>query len=153
MTSRKPISEADLELLQRKSFSYFLHETNPDNGLVIDKTEADWPASIAATGFALAAYPVAVQRGFMPRTAAVERTLTTLRFFGTARKDQNPTPLATRVFIIIFSICHRRGIDGGKYGDRGNQCALVDNKMITILITYTIKEMRGTHEQETAIFN
>jgi hypothetical protein len=29
---------ADLEMLQHKSFSYFLHETNPDNGLVIDKT-------------------------------------------------------------------------------------------------------------------
>ena len=52
-------------MLQRVSFSYFLHETNLDNGLVIDKTAADWPASIAATGFALAAYPVAVERGFM----------------------------------------------------------------------------------------
>jgi len=44
---------ADLEMLQHKSFSYFLHETNPDNGLVIDKTAEDWPASIAATGLAL----------------------------------------------------------------------------------------------------
>jgi len=70
-----------LDNLQRQSFSYFLNETNPDNGLVIDKTAADWPASIAATGFALAAYPVAVERGFMARAAAVERTLTTLRFF------------------------------------------------------------------------
>jgi hypothetical protein len=56
----KPVADAELERLQRKSFSYFLHETNPDNGLVIDKTAANWPASIAATGFALAAYPVAV---------------------------------------------------------------------------------------------
>ena len=68
-------TEADLKMLQHESFSYFMHETNPDNGLVIDKTAADWPASIAATGFALAAYPVAVERGFMPRAAAVERTL------------------------------------------------------------------------------
>jgi hypothetical protein len=44
---------ADLEMLQHKSFSHFLHETNPDNGLVIDKTAEDWPASIAATGLAL----------------------------------------------------------------------------------------------------
>ena len=72
---------AELEKLQHESFSYFLHETNPVNGLVIDKTAADWPASIAATGLALAAYPVAVERGFMSRDAAVERTLTTLRFF------------------------------------------------------------------------
>ena len=81
MSSRKLNADAELNKLQRESFSYFLHETNPDNGLVIDKTATDWPASIAATGFALAAYPVAVEHGFMSRTAAVERTLTTLRFF------------------------------------------------------------------------
>jgi hypothetical protein len=73
------VADAELEMLQHESFSYFLHEMNPNNGLVIDKTAADWPASIAATGFALAAYPVAVERGFMPRAAAVERTLTSER--------------------------------------------------------------------------
>src|ERR1039458_6714627 len=50
-------AQVELEILQHKSFSYFLHETNPDNGLVIDKTAADWPASICATGFALGAFP------------------------------------------------------------------------------------------------
>jgi len=93
MSSRKPAVDAELEMLQRKSFSYFLNEANPDNGLVIDKTAPDWPASIAATGFALAAYPVAVERGFMPRGAAVERTLTTLRFLWNS--PQGPEPDAT----------------------------------------------------------
>ena len=76
-----PSVEADLQTLQRETFEYFLRETNPANGLVLDKTEAGWPASIAATGLALACYPVAVERGFMSRAAAVERTLATLRFF------------------------------------------------------------------------
>ena len=73
--------DAELEKLQRETFGYFLHETNPANGLVIDKTASNWPASIAATGLALACYPVSVERGFMPRPAAVERVLNTLRFF------------------------------------------------------------------------
>lgn len=73
--------EADLESLQRDTFNYFLHWTNPKNGLVCDKTARDWPASIAATGLALAAYPVAVDRGFITRIAAVEIVLATLRFF------------------------------------------------------------------------
>ena len=81
MNSEKLSSDAELEKLQRETFGYFLHEANPANGLVIDKTEADWPASIAATGLALACYPVSVERGFMSRSAAVERTLATLRFF------------------------------------------------------------------------
>ena len=65
--------EAELEKLQRESFGYFLHEANPANGLVIDKNASDWPASIAATGLALACYPVSVERRFMPRAAAVEQ--------------------------------------------------------------------------------
>jgi len=105
MSNTKQITEAELEILQHKSFSYFLHETNPVNGLVIDKTAPDWPASIAATGLALATYPVAVERKFMLRAAAVERTLATLRFFGTAPKALNQTPQATRDFIITSSTC------------------------------------------------
>ena len=93
MSSKKLDIEAELELLQRESFSYFLHETNPANGLVIDKTAPDWPASIAATGLALAAYPVGVEHGFMSHAAAVERTLTTLRFFWNS--PHGPEPDAT----------------------------------------------------------
>src|ERR1700674_4579297 len=93
MSSKKLSVDAELEKLQHDSFKYFLHEANPVNGLVIDKTEADWPASIAATGLALASYPGAVERGFMPRAAAAERTLTTLRFFWNS--PQGPEPDAT----------------------------------------------------------
>ncbi len=73
--------DAELRLLQHESFTYFMYETNLKNGLVIDKTAPGWPASIAATGLALAAYPVAVERGFISRAMAVKRVLTTLRFF------------------------------------------------------------------------
>jgi hypothetical protein len=81
--ARSLIASVDAELgtLQRESFSYFVHEVNPANGLIKDKTADNWPASIAATGFALAGYPIAVERGFISRASAIERTLTTLRFF------------------------------------------------------------------------
>jgi hypothetical protein len=84
---------AEVDTLQRESFSYFEHEVNSVNGLVIDKTAQNSPASIAATGFALAAYPVGVERGFISRAAAVERTLTTLRFF--SNSPQGPEADAT----------------------------------------------------------
>jgi hypothetical protein len=85
--------EAELGTLQRESFSYFEHEVNPVNGLVRDKTAQAWPASIAATGFALAAYPVGVERGYITRGAAVERSLATLRFF--SNSPQGPEVDAT----------------------------------------------------------
>lgn len=84
---------AELGALQRESFSYFEHEVNPANGLVKDKTTSNWPASIAATGFALAAYPIAVERGFISRASAIERTLITLRFF--LASPHGPQPDAT----------------------------------------------------------
>ncbi|HEU5179411.1 MAG TPA: glucoamylase family protein [Candidatus Polarisedimenticolia bacterium] len=82
-----------LDANQRDAFSYFLHETNPTNGLVLDKTCANWPASIAAVGLGLTAYPVGVERGLVTRAEAAERTLKTLRFFWGSR--QGPEPDAT----------------------------------------------------------
>ena len=82
-----------LEKIQRCAFAYFLHETNRANGLVLDKTCADWPASIAAVGLGLTTYPVGVERGFISRAEAAERTLTTLRFFWGSK--QGPEPDAT----------------------------------------------------------
>src|SRR5262245_61014430 len=94
MTLGRPaLSEAALLRLQREAFDYFVEHANPANGLVRDKTQAGAPASIAAVGFALAACPVGVERGFLPRAAAVERTLATLRFFW--RSPQGPEPDAT----------------------------------------------------------
>ena len=75
------LSSDFLDALQRESFDYFVHEANPRNGLIADKTQAGSPASIAAVGFALSSYPVGVERGFMRRADAITRTLATLRFF------------------------------------------------------------------------
>ena len=82
-----------LRRLQRHSFDYFVHETNRANGLVLDKTAPDWPASIAAMGMALTVWLVGVERGFMARAEAVERTLAMLRFLATS--DQSGSADAT----------------------------------------------------------
>lgn len=92
----------ELQSLQRDTFDYFLKEANPSNGLILDKTAANWPASIAATGLALACYPVAVERGFMTRNAAVMRTLTTLRFFWNSPQGPEPDASGYRGFYYHF---------------------------------------------------
>ena len=102
MSVEPTIGDAELDRLQQESFGYFLHEANPLNGLVIDKTAVNWPASIASTGFALAAYPVAVERGYMSRSAAVERTLTTLRFFGDSRQGSDADATGYKGFYYHF---------------------------------------------------
>jgi hypothetical protein len=54
------LTDRDLGLLQLTTLLYYLHETNPDNGLVRDKTNPSAPVSIAAVGMALATIPVVV---------------------------------------------------------------------------------------------
>lgn len=88
--------------LQRAAFAYFRHEANPLNGLIRDKTAPDWPASIAATGLALACYPVAIERGLMAKAAAVERSLNTLRFFWNSPQGPQPDAAGYRGFYYHF---------------------------------------------------
>ena len=76
--------------LQHDSFDYFVHEVNEANGLIADKTAPDWPASIAAVGMALTAYPVGVERGCITRERALQRTLTTLRFLMASEQGESP---------------------------------------------------------------
>ena len=79
--------EAMLDGLQRASFNYFLENTNPHNGLVADTTRVGSPSSIAVIGFALSAYPVGVERGWIVRADAVQRCLAALRFFATCEQS------------------------------------------------------------------
>ena len=67
-----PPSDVEFRRLQRTTVLYYLHETNPDNGLVRDKTHPDAPCSIAAVGLALATIPVIVERGVLIRKFAAK---------------------------------------------------------------------------------
>lgn len=67
--------------LEKRTFDFFWERTNPRNGLVPDRWPTPSSSSIAAIGFALTAYPIGVERGWVSRASARERTLTTLRFF------------------------------------------------------------------------
>jgi hypothetical protein len=82
-----------LDELQRAAFGYFVRAFNPANGLVADNSREGSPVSIAVVGFGLAAYPSAVERGWLTRADAVARTLATLRFLRDS--DQSGRPQAT----------------------------------------------------------
>ena len=100
--STEQAQHALLSDLQRLSLDYFAKEANPQNGLVADRTAPGAPASIAATGLALTAYPVGVARGFMSRADAVARTLATLRFFRDAPHGPEPDATGHKGFYYHF---------------------------------------------------
>lgn len=88
-----PADEALLEQLQHGAFEYFLQTYNPYNGMVADTSREGAPSSIAVIGFALSVYPVGVEREWMERADAVQRTLVTLRFL--MGSDQSGSARAT----------------------------------------------------------
>jgi hypothetical protein len=74
--------------LQARTFRFFWERGNPANGLVPDRYPSDSPSSIAAVGFALTAYPIGIERGYITRAEGLARTLATLRFFARAPQGE-----------------------------------------------------------------
>ena len=66
MGDDRPTDE-ELDRLQWTTVLYDLHETNPDNGLVRDKTDPAAPSSIAANGLGAKAVGAMPNRGPDPR--------------------------------------------------------------------------------------
>jgi hypothetical protein len=100
--SEPNVSPGVIEALQRETFAYFIHEANPLNGLIVDKSQPGAPASIAAVGLALSSYPIGVDRGFITRAHAVQKTLATLRFFHNSVQSTDPDATGYKGFYYHF---------------------------------------------------
>src|SRR6266851_7197620 len=100
--SQKAMSDEALDKVQRDTFGYFKKETNLTNGMVPDNTRTGAHASIAAIGLGLAAYPIGVERAFISREEAVERVLTTLRFFWNSKQGKEPDATGYEGFYYHF---------------------------------------------------
>ncbi len=96
------MADATLDKLQRDTFGYFMKETNRANGMVPDNTRQGAHASITAIGFGLTALTIGVERGFLTRAEAIERTLTTLRFFRESEQSEAPDATGYKGFYYHF---------------------------------------------------
>jgi hypothetical protein len=96
------LSDEDWGRLQLTTLQYYLHESNPANGLIRDKTDAKSPSSIAATGFGLATIPVLVERGVISREFAPELVLKRLRFFRDSPQGPESNSTGYRGFYYHF---------------------------------------------------
>ena len=82
-----PEDEQLLDDMERANCCYFWEQANPSSGLVKDRcnarkaaTDNSTVASIAATGFGLTALCIGERRGFLSRSEARQRVITTLDF-------------------------------------------------------------------------
>jgi hypothetical protein len=80
-----------LDSLQYRGFLYFWEQANPANGMIKDRSTASSPASIAAVGFGLSSICIGADHGWVTRSDARQRVLTTLNTFWTGPQDSAAT--------------------------------------------------------------
>lgn len=141
-----PTSNEDLlDLIQRDSFQYFVQHRQPGNGLVPDSTQPNSPCSIAAVGFALSCYPVAVERGWMTRAAARKLVLTALRFFQAADQSGASDGVGYKGFFYHFLDLQT--------GRRAGRCELstIDTALLVAGMLICAQYFAGAHRDESEI--
>lgn len=75
---------AFVEDLSRRTFDYFWETTGRDTCLAPDRWPSNPFSSIAATGYALTAFGIGAERGYVTRAAAAERVRACLDFYWNA---------------------------------------------------------------------
>ncbi|MDD5427845.1 MAG: glucoamylase family protein [Candidatus Omnitrophica bacterium] len=86
----KPMTDDEfLNLVERKAFDFFKDHQNPVTGLFSD-TSGGGDASIAATGFGMAALCIGAERGWIDKKEARIRVLTALNVFLPRGPDMEP---------------------------------------------------------------
>ncbi|WP_033073907.1 glucoamylase family protein [Sphingopyxis sp. MWB1] len=120
-----PISEAQFsEELTQRTFRYFWDTTDTQRCLAPDRWPSNPFSSIAATGFALTAYGIGAERGYVPRSEAAERTRDCLRFYWEA--PQGPAASGTSGYKGFF-YHFLRNDDGTRFKE--NELSTVDSSL------------------------
>lgn len=90
--SREPAARAAafLDTLEQRTFRWFWDLSDPRTGLTPDRAPTPSFVSVGAVGFALTAYPIGAERGWVTRPQARGRALATLRFLWQAPQGAAP---------------------------------------------------------------
>ncbi|RST29856.1 Tat pathway signal protein [Sphingomonas ginkgonis] len=132
--------------VEKRTFDFFWERANRRNGLVPDRWPTPSFSSIAAVGFALTAYPLGVERGWVHRSEARDLTLTTLRFFWSA--PQGPQPSGTSGHAGFFY--HFLDMETG-LRFRTNELSSVDSTLLFLGVLFAGAWWDGDHPAEREI--
>ena len=146
MRSGRTVFDPEIDELQERTFNWFTHVTNRSNGLTPDRWPTESFSSVAAVGFALTCWPVGVERGWMSREEARERTLTTLRFF----HDLPQGPQATGVGGYKGFFYHFLDMrTGHRFGQ--TELSTVDTALLIGGMLFAARWFDGDHADEAEI--
>ena len=134
-----------LEYVQEVNFDYFWYLANPSNGLVPDRSAAGSYCSIAAVGFGLTAIAIGVDHGWITRTQAVSRVLTTLNTFLQGPQGSNATG------IIGYNGWFYHFLDMNTALRATAELSSIDTTLLLAGVLDAKQYFNGTNTDETAI--
>lgn len=140
------IGDPLLDDLHARTFRFFWDTANPKNGLVPDRYPTPSFSSVAAVGFALTAYPIGVERGYVDRDAARQRVLTTLRFLRDA--PQGPEARGNTGYKGFFY--HFLDMETGERFER-TELSTVDTALLLAGVLFCQTYFDRDHPDEVAI--
>jgi len=82
-----PAQQAFLDTLARRTFDWFWDTAHEGNRLTPDRWPTQSFASVGGSGFALTAYAIGAERGWVTRQQAAQRVHESLEFFVHSRQD------------------------------------------------------------------
>ena len=124
--TRPPAAEAAFtEDLSQRTFRYFWDTTDTTRCLAPDRWPSNPFSSIAATGFALTAYGIGAERGYVTRKAAALRTRDCLRFYWTAPQGEGAAGVTGHKGFFYHFL---KNSDGTRY--RNTELSTVDTSLL-----------------------
>ncbi len=87
--------------IEHRTFNFFWERVNHNNGLMADRWSTPAACSITGTGFALTAWPIGVERGWITRNQARDITL---RFFEQLPQGEQPSGTARQVDLVAATM-------------------------------------------------
>jgi hypothetical protein len=132
--------------LEERTFRYFWDTADLNTGLVPDRYPTPSFSSIAAVGFALTAYPIGVERGYITREQARERVLTTLRFFYSAPQGEGASDAAGYKGFFYRFLDMTTGLRSGPI-----EVSTVDTALLLGGVLFCQSYFDSSNDDETAI--
>ncbi len=143
-----PILAIDPEIdeLQQLTFNWFTQVTNRANGLTPDRWPTESFSSVAAVGFALTCWPIGVERGWISRDEARQRTLTTIRFFHDLPQGPEATGVGGYKGFFYHFLDMRTGHRFGR-----TELSTVDTSLLVAGMLFAARWFDGDHADEAEL--
>ncbi|WP_191554219.1 glucoamylase family protein [Brevundimonas aurantiaca] len=146
-TQRRPLRlDREVDELQERTFRWFEKVTDRATGLTPDRWPSKSFCSIAAVGFALTCWPIGVERRWMSRDEARERTLITVRYFHSLPQGPEPTGTAGHKGFFYHFLDMETGL---RY--RTNELSTVDTALLMAGMLFAARYFDGDHPDEVEI--